>query len=161
MKVRRFMSTFISVLMLLAVGCGSDTENGIASNEGFSIEPTSGGLPNHPFKSLKCSDIESVSLEIIIGFDEYSAELKSEEIEDMVEILNECNTYEEDYSYRNTAGGVEMFTMKMADGSEISLRNYGRNIVINDISFIGDYSNLEKLCQLAQKAADTPYAQNT
>lgn len=100
----------------------------------------------HPFKNLTVEEITSATVGIYPPDTE--AELNSQEIEALVEILHEVVIYDQDDSYAEYNGQAVVFEITKTDGTIININAFNPFIIIDGVGYKTKYDPCEQLNRL-------------
>ena len=95
---------------------------------------------HRPFKDLEAADITSASVRLSPP----DTTIQIVETEELVSYLNEVVIYNKDNSYTEYAGQAVIFTLSLADGSQVEIIAYNPFIIIDGIGYNANM-NLVKL----------------
>ena len=98
---------------------------------------------SHPYKNLTVEEVASVTVELYPP--NTKAELDSQEIEDLVEILHEVVIYKEDNSYTEYAGQGVLFEITKTDGTITRIIAYNPFVIIDGVGYKTKYEPCEQL----------------
>ena len=91
---------------------------------------------HRPFKDLEAADITSASVRLSPP----DTTIQIVETEELVSYLNEVVIYNKDNSYTEYAGQAVIFTLSLADGSQVEIIAYNPFIIIDGIRLsVGAY----------------------
>ena len=86
---------------------------------------------HRPFKDLEAADITSASVRLSPP----DTTIQIVETEELVSYLNEVVIYNKDNSYTEYAGQAVIFTLSLADGSQVEIIAYNPFIIIDGIGY--------------------------
>lgn len=98
---------------------------------------------SHPYKNLTVEEVSSVTVELYPP--NTKAELDSQEIEDLVEILHKVVIYKEDNSYTEYAGQGVLFEITKTDGTITRIIAYNPFVIIDGVGYKTKYEPCEQL----------------
>lgn len=96
---------------------------------------------HRPFKDLEAADITSASVRLSPP----DTTIQIVETEELVSYLNEVVIYNKDNSYTEYAGQAVIFTLSLADGSQVEIIAYNPFIIIDGIGYKCKYEPCEAL----------------
>ena len=102
---------------------------------------------HRPFKDLEAADITSASVRLSPP----DTTIQIVETEELVSYLNEVVIYNKDNSYTEYAGQAVIFTLSLADGSQVEIIAYNPFIIIDDIGYKCKYEPCEALNHYANE----------
>ena len=86
---------------------------------------------HRPFKDLEAADITSASVRLSPP----DTTIQIVETEELVSYLNEVVIYNKDNSYTEYAGQGAVFTLSLADGSQVKITEFNPFIIIDGIGY--------------------------
>ena len=102
---------------------------------------------HRPFKDLEAADITSASVRLSPP----DTTIQIVETEELVSYLNEVVIYNKDNSYTEYAGQAVIFTLSLADGSQVEIIAYNPFIIIDGIGYKCKYEPCEALNHYANE----------
>ena len=102
---------------------------------------------HRPFKDLEAADITSA----IVRLSPPDTTIQIVETEELVSYLNEVVIYNKDNSYTEYAGQAVIFTLSLADGSQVEIIAYNPFIIIDGIGYKCKYEPCEALNHYANE----------
>ena len=102
---------------------------------------------HRPFKDLEAADITSASVRLSPP----DTTIQIVETEELVSYLNEVVIYNKDNSYTEYAGQAVIFTLSLADGSQVEITAYNPFIIIDGIGYKCKYEPCEALNHYANE----------
>lgn len=102
---------------------------------------------HRPFKDLEAADITSASVRLSPP----DTTIQIVETEELVSYLNEVVIYNKDNSYTEYAGQAVIFTLSLADGSQVEIIAYNPFIIIDGIGYKCKYEPCEALNNYANE----------
>lgn len=105
---------------------------------------------HRPFKNLTAEDITSANVRLSPP----DTTIQISETEELASYLNEVVIYNKDNSYTEYAGQAVIFTLSLADGSQVEIIAYNPFIIIDGIGYKCKYEPCEALNHYATEPDD-------
>ena len=100
-----------------------------------------------PLKDLAAGDIQSAQVELFPP--DVTIQLTKQEIDRLVPLLNQVVIYRRDDSWREYSGQMCVFTLTMADGSQITVQAYNPFLIVDGTGWRTKYEPCEALNHFA------------
>ncbi len=140
MKVayKRIVASLLTLFLLFSLASCMESEK-------------KGTEPGHPFKDLTASDIASASVTLLPP----DKTVQIENIEELIELVNAVEIYEEDESWKEYTGQACIFTLVKKDGTKLEINAYNPFIIINGVGYKCKYEPCEALNAYANALQQT------
>ena len=102
---------------------------------------------HRPFKDLEAADITSANVRLSPP----DTTIQIVETEELASYLNEVVIYNKDNSYTEYAGQGAIFTLSLADGSQVEITAFNPFIIIDGIGYKCKYEPCEALNNYANR----------
>jgi len=106
-----------------------------------------------PLKNFSMAEIEQVDVELFPP--DKKITLTAEETEQLVPLLRDVVTYQEDQSYSEYNGQAVVFTISKKDGTTVTVMAYDPFVVLNGVGYRTKYEPCEQLDRFANELART------